>query len=172
MGDPQTLADTQRELATLHASSYGWALACCARDPDEAADVLQQAYFKVVSGRARFDGRAALKTWFFGVIRLTAMEHRRWRFGRKREVIVDEMPDAPASSGPLVDRQTAEALSRALARVSERQREVLHLVFYEGLTIADAAIVMGVSLGTARLHYERGKASILEILTREGVKFP
>ena len=97
MGDPQTL---ERELATLHAASYGWALACCARDPDEAADVLQQAYVKVVSGSARFDGRSALKTWFFGVIRLTAHEHRRWRFGRRREVIVNELPDVPASSGP------------------------------------------------------------------------
>ncbi len=172
MADPQTLADVERELATLHASSYGWALACCGRDPDEAADVLQQAYFKIVSGGARFDGRSALKTWFFGVIRLTAHEHRRWRFVRRREIAVDVLPDAPASSGPLVDRQTAEALSRALARVSERQREVLHLVFYEGISIAEAAIIMRVSLGTARLHYERGKAAILDILTREGVKFP
>ena len=169
MGDPQTL---ERELATLHAASYGWALACCARDPDEAADVLQQAYVKVVSRGARFDGRSVLKTWFFGVIRLTAHEHRRWRFGRRREVLVEGLPDVPASSSRIVDRETAAALSRALRRVSERQREVLHLVFYEGLTIAEAAVIMRVSLGTARIHYERGKVSVLEILTREGVKFP
>jgi RNA polymerase sigma-70 factor (ECF subfamily) len=166
--DAKTL---ETELAAMHASSWGWALACCARDADQAADVLQHAYEKVLSGRATFEGRAQLKTWFFGVVRLTAREHRRWLFFRKREIAMAEVPDAPASSGPAVDRETALALSRALAEVSERQREVLHLVFYEGLTIADAAAVMRVSLGSARQHYERGKASLRAILAREGVTF-
>lgn len=162
-------ADLSQGLAELHASSFGWALACCGRDRDAAADVLQQAYWKVLEGRARFDGRSALKTWLFGVIRVTAMEQRRWRLFRNREVPLVEVP---APSGPAVDRETAEALARALAKVSDRQREVLHLVFYEGLTIEEASGVMSVSVGTARQHYERGKAALLEILTKEGVRFP
>jgi RNA polymerase sigma factor (sigma-70 family) len=164
--------DLSRELAALHASSFGWALACCGRDRDAAEDVLQQVYWKVLEGRARYGGQSALKTWLFGVIRLTAIEHRRWRFVRKREVLVDEPIDAPAPSGPPVDRETAEALARALTKVSDRQREVLHLVFYEGLSIAEASGIMGVSLGTARMHYERGKAALLDVLTKEGVRFP
>src|SRR5262245_31866837 len=78
--------DLERELAVLHPSCFGWALACCARDRSEASDVLQDVYFKVLSGRARWDGRAALKTWLFGVIRLTALEQRRFRWMRGREV--------------------------------------------------------------------------------------
>ncbi len=159
----------ERELSLLHESSYGWALACCARDRDEASDVLQDVYFKMLSGRVRWDGRSALKTFVFGVIRLTAMERRRWRFFRGRVVSGAEPDDVPAPSAPLVDRQTAEAIARALAKLSERQREVLHLVFYEGLSIAEASIVMKVSLGTARVHYERGKAEMLLMLQKEGV---
>lgn len=161
--------DLERELAALHAASFGWALACCNRDRDEAADVLQDVYFKVLSGRARHDGRSSLKTWLFGVIRLTAMERRRWRFFRGRVVSTAEPVEPPAPSTPRVDRQTAEAIARALVRLSDRQREVLHLVFYEGLSIAEAGAVMGVALGTARLHYERGKAAMLAILSAEGV---
>lgn len=164
--------DLEKELAALHPSSFGWALACCGRDREEAEDVLQEAYWKVLDGRARWGGRSSLKTWLFGVIRLTAIEQRRSRLFRRREVATAEPDDVPAPSGTRVDRETAEALARALARVSERQREVLHLVFYEGLSIAEASSLMGVSLGTARLHYERGKAAILEILTRQGVAFP
>jgi RNA polymerase sigma factor (sigma-70 family) len=172
MADPGKPEDLQAELAALHAPSFGWALACCGRDREQAEDVLQQTYWKILEGRARFEGRSALKTWLFGVIRLTAIEQRRWRFFRGREVPVAEHDDVPAPSGPAVDRETAEALSGALGKVSERQREVLHLVFYEGLSIAEASGVMGVSLGTARLHYERGKAAVLEILTQQGVRFP
>jgi len=159
----------ERELAQLHESAYGWALACCARDRDEASDVLQDVYFKLLSGRVRFDGHSTLKTFVFGIVRLTAMERRRWRFFRGRVISGKEPDDVPAPSSSIVDRQTAEALGRAMARLSERQREVLHLVFYEGLSIAEASTVMKVSLGTARVHYERGKAEMRALLHKEGI---
>jgi RNA polymerase sigma-70 factor, ECF subfamily len=168
---PEEVRPIEHELASHHGSSFGWALACCGRRRDEAEDVLQDAYAKVLSGRAVFRQQSTFKTWLFGVIRLTAMEHRRWRWSRRREVLVEEPADVPASA-PLVDRETAEALARALVQLSDRQREVLHLVFYEGLSIEEASRVMGVALGTGRVHYERGKAGLLAILNREGVRFP
>ena len=171
MADPESILVTHAELAALHGSSFGWALACCGRRREDAEDVLQDVYAKVLSGRAVFRQQSTFKTWLFGVIRLTALEQRRWRFLRRREISTEEPVDVPASV-PLVDRETAEHLARALALLSDRQHEILHLVFYEGLTIAEGAVVMGVSLGTARLHYERGKESLLAILTKQGVKFP
>jgi len=169
---PLSVASIEAELTLHHGASFGWALACCGRERDDALDVLQEVYAKVLSGRAVFREQSSFKTWLFGVIRLTALEHRRWRWMRGRAVSVAEtFADTPASA-PHVDRETAEALARALGRLSDRQREVLHLVFYEGLTIEEASVVMGVSLGTARVHYERGKAGLLAILNREGVRFP
>ena len=155
------------QLESLHGASFGWAMACSGRRRSEAEEVLQQSYLKVLSGRAVFRGDASFKTWLFGVIRLTALEQRRW-FSRRRE-LPDELP-APGSE-PKVDRQTAEILSAAMADLPDRQREVLHLVFYEGLSIAEAAVIMGVALGTGRLHYERGKAALHEVLQRRGVSF-
>lgn len=165
-------ADLRDALAELHPASRGWALACCGRDASAAADVLQEAYWKVLEGKARFDGRSALKTWFFSVIRLTAMEQRRsvlrW-FGRSAP---SEDREPPASSSAKPDRareksETASRLSRALAALAPRQREVLHLVFYEELSVADAAAVMGVTVGSARQHYDRGKTRLKELLGDE-----
>ncbi len=162
----------ERELAAMHAASWGWALACCRRDRDQAEDALQQAYVKALSGRARHDGRSSLKTWFFGVVRLTALEQRRFAaigLLRRKDAPETEELQAASSPDPAVARETAEAVAACLSKLPERQREVLHLVFYEGLTIAEAALIMDVSLGTARQHYERGKANMLAALERRGV---
>lgn len=163
MADDDARQAIDRELQELHAASFGWTLSCCRRDRGEAEEVLQQVYVKVLSGRARHDGRSTFKTWLFGVIRLTAIEHRRFAFlrlTRGRGAPDAEELAAPSSPDAAVARETAEALAAALAGLAERQREVLHLVFYEGLTIREASAIMGVSLGTARLHYERGKAKL------------
>src|ERR1700719_2711221 len=64
-------------LETHHVESYGWALSCCRRRRDEAENVLQLVYVKVLSGKAVFHGKSGFKTWLFAVIRKTAAhEHR------------------------------------------------------------------------------------------------
>ena len=52
-----------------------------------------------------------------------------------------------------------------MTELSERQQEVLHLTFYQHMTIEEAARVMDVSLGSARTHYERGKARLRHLLS-------
>jgi RNA polymerase sigma-70 factor (ECF subfamily) len=81
---------------------------------------------------------------------------------QQRTVQIDAaapLPSPDRADSP-EDRESAEALCAALERLPERQREVLHLVFYQDLSIADAAEVMEISLGSARTHYERGKARL------------
>lgn len=158
--------DLERELAALHPASYGWALSCCARDAADAADVLQEAYAKVLSGRAVFAARASLKTWFFGVVRLTALERRRASIFRRAAPLEEREPPAsgPGADEALARRELASRLATALLALPARQREVLHLVFYEEMTIAEAGAIMGVSVGSARTHYERGKHALAAAL--------
>src|SRR4051794_41839968 len=74
-----TRQEPNPELERLHAASFSWALSCCRRDREEAEEVLQASYLKVLEGRARFDERSSFKTFLFGVIRRTAAERRRRR---------------------------------------------------------------------------------------------
>jgi RNA polymerase sigma-70 factor (ECF subfamily) len=165
----------ESDLEGLHAESWGWALSCCARDRDLAEDVLQTAYLRILSGRARFSGKSSFKTWVFGVIRMIARSEKRrawlWNSRHRRSGTALDVPDsASRADDDIEDAERAERLARALARLSDRQREVLQLAFYHDLTIEDAARVMEVSVGSARTHYDRGKKALARLLTAEDIR--
>ena len=155
----------ESEVEQLHAASYGWALACCRRDRDEAEEVLQDAYVKIFEGKARFDGRSSLKTWLFAVIRRTAAARVRRRFVRHlllaKWARQELDPVTPNPHRAAENSQTSAALLGALQKLARRQREVLELVFYHDLTIEEAAVAMHVSIGAARVHYHRGKKQLI-----------
>jgi RNA polymerase sigma-70 factor (ECF subfamily) len=160
--------DLRAELARHHADCVGWAMACCGFDRTEAGDVLQTSYLKVLDGHAVFGGRSSFRTWLFGVVRRTAAEHRRRSIvrrivslGRDDEAVAAEEVH-PAES--IARREEHDRLRDALGRLPQRQRQVLHLVFQQELTVEAAASVMGVSVGSARTHYARGKARLRELL--------
>ncbi|HEY4218638.1 MAG TPA: sigma-70 family RNA polymerase sigma factor [Gemmatimonadaceae bacterium] len=161
--------DLENQLSQHHPAAFGWALACCKWNRAAAEDVLQTAYLKVLDGRARFAGRADFRAFLFGVIRRTANEERRHNAIRSLIPIGDhESPGAGAAGLDLmVQDERSQELIAALNALSARQREVLHLVFYQDLTIAAAADVLGMSVGSARVHYERGKANLRRLLDEE-----
>jgi RNA polymerase sigma factor (sigma-70 family) len=154
-------------LERLHDESFGWALACCDSNPAQAEDVLQSAYVRVISGQAVYGERSSFRTWLFGVIRRVASEeNRRLRTEQKRTVLLEDASmQAIADSHARPDEfESAMALRAALTQLPQRQREVLHLVFYQDMSISDAADVMEISVGSARTHYERGKARLRVVL--------
>ena len=163
--------DPHRELASLHRASLGWAIACCRGQRPEAEDVLQTVYVKILEGRARFDGRSSFRTWLFAVIHRTAHEGRRRRWLQaallERWWHVDVVDPADGSESVAMTRQRNERLRAALTRLSRRQQEVLHLVFYQELTLDESALVLGLPPGTARTHYERGKTRLRALLAQE-----
>jgi RNA polymerase sigma-70 factor (ECF subfamily) len=160
--------ELKRQLERVHPDCFGWAMTCCGRDRDDAEEVLQTVYLSVLDGRARYDARSSFRTWLFGVIRRTAASERRkaWLRGLllKREAgsLAPATPVQPDAGIELESRR--DGLRHALAHLAARQREVLELVFYHELTVEEAAAVMGVSVGSARTHYARGKAHLAAML--------
>ena len=170
-----TVRPLLEELEQFHADSYGWALACCAWRRELAEDVLQEAYLRVLDGRARFSGKASSKTWFFAVIKRTALEgqrkQRRWGLLQRRIAdtgIADpgiEPSGSEAKPELLVAAERgARELRAALLALPVRQREVLHLVFYSDCSLQEAAAALDISVGSARTHYHRGKMRLAHIL--------
>ena len=158
-----TPTETRAEIERLHAAGFAWSMACCGRDRERAEDVLQTSYLKILDGRARFEGRSSFKTFLFGVIRRTAAEERRRAALAVLFLGRDEERPEPAPGDDPVGRL---AFAAALERLPRRQREVLDLVFAQGLTLEESAETLGISTGSAAAHYARGKKRLAAILRR------
>ncbi len=163
------ISEVKAELEKHHSSGFGWALGCCGRDPSEAEEVLQAVYLKILDGRARYGGESSFKTWLFAVIRKTAASERRKTCLRKLllNAGAERIPKPLRTEGPdmaLERSETHDRFRRALEQLPKRQRQTLHLVFYEDLSLQETAEAIGISVGAARKHYGRAKASLRDLL--------
>ena len=166
-------AELRQALEAHHREAWGWALTCCSRHPTDAESVLQSAYLKILEGKARYGGASSFRTWLFAVVRNTARDYRR------REWLARLRIDRQAESAPrpashhfdddVYRSQVQSLFRRALDALPRRQREALQLVFYHDLSIAEAAEVRGITVGSARTHYERGKRQLRRLLIESGV---
>ncbi len=167
MGDTGTAAALAAE---HHDSLFRWARALANWDREEAMEIVQQTYMEVVEGRADLPAADDPKRFLFGVARRVAASRRRRRsiWGRVLRMQIDSLPPAatfedPESSTDLGERSAK--VKDALAKLPDRQAQVMSLVFMEGLTVEESARVMDVSVGSARTHYHRGKKKLKELLS-------
>ena len=155
---------TRRALAELHDDLFGWSLSRCDFDRAVAEDLMQQAYVEVLAGRARFRGDSSLKTFLFGVVQNLARSRFRRRTVRLRVLkrAADEQPMAAAT--PMSDNGRSDRVWAAVRGLPARQRDITELVFCRELTIQEASAVMGISVGSGRVHYDRAKKALAATL--------
>lgn len=164
--------ELEAELEREHPDAFAWALRCSQGIREDAEDALHAAYERILEGRARFDGRSSFRTWLFGVVRRTALEQRRrgWlRLERLRNWFAREGRGVGPAMDPAsgAEEEKVQRLGAALRQLSRRQHQLMHLVFYQELSVQEAASVLGIPVGTARTHYERGKARLRSLLAGE-----
>jgi len=151
------------DLRNLHQDAVQWAMYCTGYDRELAREVVQQTYLKVVDGSARYSKKSALKTWLFGVIRLTSLECRRKQqlhAVRTRELDELESQEAPAGVEAHYGEYSGAYLEQALAALSRGQREIIYLAFYREHTLTEIAEITGAGIGSVRTQYHRAKLKL------------
>jgi RNA polymerase sigma-70 factor (sigma-E family) len=132
---------------------YGHALT---GNPHDAADLVQTVLEKL---GARWPSllRKGFEPLAYARRSMANAHISRWR-RRGREKLVADFPDAIAESG--VDRLEHEPLWQALRDLPPRQRAVVVLRFYEGLSEAEIAATLGISAGTVKSQNSRAMATL------------
>jgi len=128
-------------------------------DSEEARDLTQEVMIKVLPRTDRLRDPAKLKAYLFRTAYHTALNATRGRRRRERayssyaDEIADLVGQAPDSQ--LEVGRTAEQMHAAVADLADRQRQVVTLRYYGGLTLAEVAAALKISEGTAKVHLAR-----------------
>jgi len=132
------------------------------RNPAEAEEIVVDTMHEVWKHPDRFRGQSKLSTWLIGIARnkmLTALRQREAEHDDVDE-LADEIPsDEPGTFDVLAQKQRREGVRRCMDKLSEEHRECLHLVFYEGMSVAEVADVQRCPENTVktRLFHARQK---------------
>ena len=146
-------------LEAIHGQVYGWALSRCEFDHEAAEDLMQQAYVEVLSGSARFNNKSSLKTFVFAVVQNLAKSRFR-RIASRLRLLREHTANVDDAVVDAVEPEDCDDIWPAVKALPARQRDIIELVFCRDLTIEEASGVMGVSVGTGRVHYDRAKKAL------------
>ncbi len=126
-----------------------------------AEEVTHDCFLSLVRRPGAFDPtRAQLRTYLYAAVRNLSAKHLRRHGGESPvEDLLDE-PETEESESPLrrlLDAELSEEVRKAVEALPELQREVVVLVEFEELTLAETAAVVGADVGTvkSRLHRAR-----------------
>jgi RNA polymerase sigma-70 factor (sigma-E family) len=123
----------------------------------DAEDLVQSALAKTYLARNRIEDRGALDSYVRRAMVNTQISW--WRRRRLEEFPTDEIPDQAAADYP-VSTDVQESLRRAIDRLPQRMRAAVVLRYYEDMTEAEVAGVLGVSLGTVKSTVSRAVAKL------------
>jgi RNA polymerase sigma factor (sigma-70 family) len=127
------------------------------RQPDAVEDVVQLVFIKMFRRLGRLRETASFESWLFRLTRNTAVDFIRRRRCRPLSVTSDdELFELPDPSNASATSEIMDALEVALAQVSEKDRELVHL-FVQGNSYQSLARDNGLTMGAvkARLHRMR-----------------
>ena len=129
------------------------------RDRAAAEDVTAAAFERAYRKRTSFDQRrGSARAWLFGIARHAALDELR---RRKRVVALNlDPPEAAEDVAELAARR--QAVLSALGRLSARERELIALRYYAGLSNTELAAVVGVSATNAGTLVHRAMTKLRE----------
>ena len=131
-------------------------------------DLIQRTFLACLEGRERFRHDASFRSYLFSIAYKILCKH--YREQRRDAARVDfEEDTAHALSSPIsavAARQEQRLLLEGLRRLPVDYQVVLELHYWEGITAAELAEVLGIPLGTAKTRLRRGR-ELLEARLRE-----
>jgi RNA polymerase sigma-70 factor (ECF subfamily) len=161
-------------LVLFHQPVFAFFRRLC-RSHEDAEDLTQKTFSKAWASLPNFDGRSSFSTWIHGVGYHVYVDWRRKK--NPVEARGDEWWEACIGEGPspfedAAERELASQVYALVEQLDQGSREVVHLHYYQGLSIQETADVLNIATSTVKyrlrgaLSYLRSKSAEPRLRTR------
>lgn len=154
-------------LLSLHHDRLYWMIRNIVIVHDDAQDVLQNTWIKIHKGIDRFKGESKIETWMF---RIAYNECMRFLKQKKQHYSLDEM-DSSYLNGLEADvyfdgDQTSLALHRELAQLTERERHIFSLKYFDALKFTQIADLLTLNVNSVKTLYYKVEKKLRQQLDK------
>lgn len=150
-------------------------------NPEDAADLTQEAFIKAWKNLGGFQFESAFSTWLYRLASNTCLDHLRSVKRRPQVSLTAEdsdgetqtmdFPDpAPSPEAAVIVKEEQELLARAMDALDEQQRQILTLRAVNELSYAEIAELLGIKEGTVKSRLARTRDALRKILLESGNK--
>jgi RNA polymerase sigma-70 factor (ECF subfamily) len=146
-------------------------------DPAQAEEIVADTLYEVWRQPAKFRGDSQFSTWLIGIARNKVLMAYRSRKPDAMHDDLDDIAETVAADEPgafeiLAQQQRQEGVRHCMSKLSTEHRECVHLVFFEGMPLAEVATLQACPENTVktRLFHARQKLKncLKLLLQREG----
>lgn len=138
------------------------------RNRQDAEDVVQETFYQLIRTKKEFESPEHEKAW---LIRVTMNGCKRiWRSAWRRHT--DPMPEREPAAEDSIEQETLKReqkreLLDAVMKLPRKYREVIHLFYFQELSVSDICLVMDRKESTVTSQLTRGRALLKKRLREE-----
>jgi len=166
-GKTRALSDAEfDQLIRLHQRRVYRVLYSLTRDEDAANTLTQECFFRAYQSLDNFRGDCRMETWLLRIaVNLARDHHKNRKISFWRNLVGLEDADSaegstfaagrPSVERALIAQQEVDAVWKAVASLSQQQREIFVLRFREELSLAEIAELLGLQVGSVKSHLFR-----------------
>jgi RNA polymerase sigma-70 factor (ECF subfamily) len=158
------------EIVKEYSERVYWHVRRFVNNHEDADDLVQEIFLKIWTALPSFRGEAQLFTW---VYRIATNETLNWLRREKvrsalRFTSIDAEMERRIDSDPFFDGDAADrALSKAVAKLPEKQRQVFVMRYYDELPYEEMSAVLGTSVGALKASYHIAQEKVRAALGKD-----
>ncbi len=137
------------------------------KDIHTAEDIFQDVFIKVNQKLSTFEGNSSIKTWIIRITINTCKDYLKSAWNRRVVPMMDYQEDAIISETDYeeVEQQdTKELIKKSVLSLPAKYKDVVLCVYFQDMTITEAARVLNIAEGTAKSRLSRARQKLKSIL--------
>ncbi len=135
---------------------------CCCKNKENAEDAVQNAFLKLMRWKeTKFNDDKHIKRWLIRVA-LNECKNMWTSFWNRNKVSFDDLDTDPSYRD-----ETHEELIEILDKLPQNYRTVIHLYYYEGYSVKEIAMIVGISESNVQVRLKRARDKMKVLLEEE-----